>query len=157
MVAMASQIFGVTIVYSTICSGGYQRKHQSSASLAFCEGGEGNPPVTGEFPSQRPMTRNFEAETKWTTFRRRHFQTYFLQWNIWISLKISLEFVPKVPINNIPALVLIMAWRQPGDKPLSDPVMVSLPTHICVTRPQWVNILFPQVINCSYEYSGTPL
>ena len=32
-----------------------------------------------------------------------------------------------------------MAWRQPGDKPLSEPMMVNLLTHICVTRPQWVN------------------
>ena len=31
-----------------------------------------------------------------------------------------------------------MAWRQPGDKPLPEPMMVSLLTHICVTRPQWV-------------------
>ena len=50
-----------------------------------------------------------------------------------------LKFVPKGPINNIPALVQIMAWRRPGDKPLSEPMMVRLPTHICVTRPQWVN------------------
>ena len=34
---------------------------------------------------------------------------------------ISLKFVPKGPINNIPALVQIMAWRRPGDKPLSEP------------------------------------
>ena len=33
-----------------------------------------------------------------------------------------------------------MAWRWPGDKPLSEPMMVNLLTHICVTRPQWVNI-----------------
>ena len=32
-----------------------------------------------------------------------------------------------------------MAWRLPGDKPLSEPMMISLLTHICVTRPQWVN------------------
>ena len=32
-----------------------------------------------------------------------------------------------------------MAWRRPGDKPLSEPMMVNLPTHICVSRPQWVN------------------
>ena len=51
-----------------------------------------------------------------------------------------MKFVPKGPINNIPALVQIMAWRRPGDKPLSEPIMVSLPTHICVTRHQWVNI-----------------
>ena len=31
-----------------------------------------------------------------------------------------------------------MAWRRPGDKPLSEPMMVSLPMHICVTQPQWV-------------------
>ena len=35
MSAMASQITGVVIVYSTPCSGAHQRKHQSSASLAF--------------------------------------------------------------------------------------------------------------------------
>ena len=58
--------------------------------------------------------------------------------NAWISLKISLKFIPKVQINNIPALVQIMAWRRSGDKPLSEPMMVGLPTHICVTRPQWV-------------------
>ena len=32
-----------------------------------------------------------------------------------------------------------MAWRRPSDKPLSELMMVSLPTHKCVTRPQWVN------------------
>ena len=38
MSAMASQITGVTIVYTTVCSGTDQRKHQSSASLAFVSG-----------------------------------------------------------------------------------------------------------------------
>ena len=32
-----------------------------------------------------------------------------------------------------------MAWRRPGDKPLSEPMMVRSPTHICVTGPHWVN------------------
>ena len=62
--------------------------------------------------------------------------------NVWISIEISLKFVRKVSINNIPALVQIMAWRRPGDKPLSRPMMVRLPTHICVTRPQWVNSVY---------------
>ena len=35
-----------------------------------------------------------------------------------------------------------MIWRRPGDKPLFEPMMVSLLTHICVTRPQWVNVLW---------------
>ena len=67
------------------------------------------------------------------------FKRIFFNENVWISIKISLKFVPKGPINNIPALVQIMAWRQPGDKALSEPMMVRLPTHICVTRPQGVN------------------
>ena len=55
-------------------------------------------------------------------------------------LNISLEFVPRGPTSNIPALVQIMAWRRPGDKPLFEPMTVSVLTHICVTRPQWVLI-----------------
>ena len=67
------------------------------------------------------------------------FKYIFISENIWISFKILLKLVPKVRINNIPALVQIMAWCQPGDKPLSEPMMISLLTHICVTRPRWVN------------------
>ena len=76
---------------------------------------------------------------------RRHFaddifKCIFLNENERISLRISLKFVPKGPMNNNPALVQIMAWRRPGDKPLSESMLVRLPTHICVTRPQWVNL-----------------
>ena len=75
---------------------------------------------------------------------RRHFADEIFKWiflneNVWISIKISLKFVPRGPISNITALVQIMAWRRPGDKPLSEPMMVRLLTHICVTRPQWFN------------------
>ena len=58
--------------------------------------------------------------------------------NLWLSIKISLKFVPEGSINNNPTLFQIMAWRQAGDKPLSETMMVILLTHICVTRPQWV-------------------
>ena len=64
------------------------------------------------------------------------FKRIFVNENISIPIKISLKFVPKGSINNIPSLVQIMAWRRPGIKPLSEPMMVNLPTHICVTRPQ---------------------
>ena len=56
------------------------------------------------------------------------FQYSFLNENVWISIKISLKFVPKGPINNIPALVQIMAWHLSGAKPLSEPMMASLPS-----------------------------
>ena len=68
------------------------------------------------------------------------FKCIFLKENVWIPTKILLKFVPKGPINNILALVQIMAWHRPGDKPLSEPMMVCLLMHICITRPQWVNI-----------------
>ena len=83
------------------------------------------------FNTLRPRQngRRFAADT---------FKRIFLNENVLIPVKISLKFVPKGPINNTPALVRIMAWRRPGDKLLSEPMMVSLPTHMCVTRPQWV-------------------
>ena len=77
------------------------------------------------------------------------FKRIFLNGNVRISIKISLKFVPNVQFDNIPALVQIMAWRRLGDKPLSGPMMVILLTHICVTRPQWVNdirMLYPPFI-----------
>ena len=69
------------------------------------------------------------------------FTCIFFNENASISIEISLKFVPKCLINNIPALVQIMAWCQPGNKPLSEPVMVNLLTHICVTQCLWVNWL----------------
>ena len=42
----------------------------------------------------------------------------YIFWNeiVWISIKISLKFVPECPVKNIPALVQIMAWHWPGNK-----------------------------------------
>ena len=68
------------------------------------------------------------------------FKCIFLNEIVWIPIKISLKFVPKCPINNIPALVQIMAWRRPGDKPLSEAMMIKLMMHIRVTWPEWVNV-----------------
>ena len=77
------------------------------------------------------------------------FKCVFLNENVRFPIEISLKFVPKGSINNNPALFQIMAWRRPGDKPLSDPMMVNSLTHICVTRPQWVKICMPDTINMS--------
>ena len=80
------------------------------------------------------------------------FKPIFLNENIIISIEVSLKFVPKGPINNIPALVQIMAWRRQGDKPLSEPIMVWLPTHICLTRTQCVNGLVTNICQGIYNY-----
>ena len=62
-------------------------------------------------------------------------------------MKILLEFILKCPINNIPAFVQILAWRRLGDKPLSEPMMIILLTHIYVTGPQWVKAKLNYVAN----------
>ena len=97
-------------------------------------------------------TRTIQATlTRWGRGKSRHFaddifKCIFLNENIWIPIKISLGLVPQGPINNSPAMVQIMAWQRPGDKPLSEPMMVSLPTHIGVARPQWVKHLYFSVL-----------
>ena len=75
------------------------------------------------------------------------FKCVFLSENVWILITISLKFVPRGPINNIPSLVQVMAWRRLGDNPLSETMMVKSSTHICVTRPQWVNNCLPILWN----------
>ena len=98
------------------------------------------------------LTLNSSVNTLRPSQYGRHFpddilKCSFLNEDVWISLTISLKCVRKVRINNIPSLVQIMAWRRPGDKPLSEPMMISLLTHICVTRPQWVNSSFRRTSN----------
>ena len=63
----------------------------------------------------------------------------FLKESAWISIKVLLEFAPLRPVCNILELLQIMDWRRSVAKPLSDPIMVRSPIHICVTRPQWDN------------------
>ena len=66
------------------------------------------------------------------------FQTTFS--NVFFLMKMyefwlkSLKFVPRDQIDNIRALVQIMNWCRLGDKPLSEPMVVSLMAHICVTH-----------------------
>ena len=52
--SMTSQITGISCVYSTVCCGADQIKHQSSASLAFCEGIRRGPV---NYPHKRTVTR----------------------------------------------------------------------------------------------------
>ena len=97
------------------------------------------------FAKWQPFCSSLHMLTHWgldkmtTTLANDVFKCIYLNENAWILIEISLKFVPKGVFNNIPALVQIMAWRRPGDKPLSEPMMLRLPTHICITQPQWVN------------------
>ena len=75
--------------------------------------------------------QHIDAEIKLTTFPRRHCQMHFLELHEF-RLELQRSFFPEGPINSIPALFQIIAWRRPGENPL-------LLMHICVTQPQWVN------------------
>ena len=63
-------------------------------------------------------------------FANNFFKSIFLNENIWISINIQMKFLPKGQINNIPVLVQKIAWHWPGDKPLSEPMMISFLMHI---------------------------
>ena len=76
---------------------------------------------------------------------RRRYHTYYD-----FSVMISLKLFPKGPISNISSLVQIMAWCCPGDKPLSEPTMVSLPTHICINQPQWIKLMICCLVALSH-------
>ena len=76
------------------------------------------------------LLHSINANTLRPTQNGRHFADDMFKWiflneNVWIPIEISLKFVPKGPINNIPALIQKMAWRQTGDKPLSEPMMTQ--------------------------------
>ena len=93
---------------------------------------------------------------------RRHFADDIFKWiflneNVQISIRTSLKFVPRGPINNIPALVQIMAWRRPGDKPLSEPMIIGLLRLLCVTRPQWFDVLLYTLLGHNVMHLIIPL
>ena len=94
------------------------------------------------------------------------FNCIFFNENIWILIQISLKFVPKGQFDNNPALVQIMAGRRLGDKPLSEPMMISLLTHKCVTRPERVNPVIRgtqnnlgvvSILRCRFTSIGIPM
>ena len=86
-----------------------------------------------------PHVWNFSThlgrDKNWRHFAYDIYKCIFLNRHVRIFLKNLLQMIK---IYNIPALVQIMAWCRPDNKPLSGQMMISLLTHICVTRPQWV-------------------
>ena len=125
-----------------------QRKHQSSALYALMD-----PPVTRLVCCHTIL--QFKSLTEKFDFKWRHiwsnslkhwgrakmadiFQTTFLKARYWMKMyKFRLRFLGRLFLG-VPALVQMITWRRAGDEPLTEPMMICLLTHICVTRPQWV-------------------
>ena len=78
-------ITSVSIIYSTFCSGAYQRKHQSVTGLCV-----GNSPVTGEFPSQRAS----DAENVSIWWRHHG------SWVSWSSVMTRIPFLTRISIRS---------------------------------------------------------
>ena len=100
MGAMASQVTSLTVVYSTVYSDADQRKHQSSASLAFV-GGIHRSPVNS--PHKWPVTRKMfpfddaiinQLKTDWNGrhFPRTFWNVYF-KWIVLYLIKLWMKFV----------------------------------------------------------------
>ena len=136
MGAVTSQITSLTIVYSTVYSGADQRKHQSSASLAFVWGIHKGPVTRKIFPFDdvimlwgKPTGHRgpvmwclrfsllLEWASCWTNDRVRakqigryfcslHLQLQKLEGNICILIQISPSFVPCGPVRIVSALEL---------------------------------------------------
>ena len=68
------------------------------------------------------MSMHLFVEKNGRYFADGIFKRIFFSENVNISIRISLKFVPKGPIDSRAALVQVMAWRQTGDKPLSEPM-----------------------------------
>ena len=85
------------------------------------------------------LTNTVRPRQNGLRFEDNIFKGIFLDENVCCLINIPLNFILKGHINNISTLVQIMAWCWPGNQPLSKPMMYNLMTHICITRPQWVN------------------
>ena len=87
--------------------------------------------------TKRRWVNTFRPRQNGCLFTDDIFKCILLNENVWIPFTISLKFVSIGPINNIPALVQIKTWHRQGNKPLSEPMMLSLLMHIYVTCTPW--------------------
>ena len=83
------------------------------------------------------------AEQKGHHFADDNFKRIFVNEMFFISMWISMKLVSKGPIHDIPALVQIMAWRRPGDKPLSEPMLAQFTNAYMRHKGGWISSLGP--------------
>ena len=104
----------------------------------FIRPGKGLLLILGAWLYYRKWLTHWGRDNMPAIFEDYIFKCIFLNENPRISIHISLKFVPKGPINNNPSLVQIIAWRRAGDKLLSEPMMSTSLTNICIIRPHWL-------------------
>ena len=67
---------------------------------------------------------------------------FFINEKYHIFIQISLRFIPKGPINNMPSMVQIMPWRHSDDNQLSDDSVVYWYIYIWNTQPWRIHTLW---------------
>ena len=95
--------------------------------------------------NKTPCTLQIEAETKWPSSSRR---TIFRNVSSWARIcefraRFHWSVFLRVELTIFRYWFSQWNWRLPGQKPLSEPIMVSLMTHLRVTGPQLVKTLCP--------------
>ena len=84
--------------------------------------------------------------TAWPPFRQRHIGCIFLNESVWISIEVSLKFVPNGPVNNIPASDkwwLDANLFEPITTPITDTYMRESASmrYLISPREVWINFL----------------
>ena len=77
-----------------------------------------------DLPNIHDIVNPLRPRQNWRHFPDDIFKRILLNENVLFPVKFLLKFVAKGSINTIPVLGEIMAWRRPGDKQLSEPMMV---------------------------------
>ena len=103
----------VVSIWSSTLEGWHKRLHKKGLGISAKKWEAGVASVHDNTLRPRQNGRHFPDDI---------FEWIFLNENVWFSINISLKFVP---INNISTLVKVMAWRRPGDKPLSEPTILD--------------------------------
>ena len=160
MGGMASQITSLTIVYSTVYSGADQRKHQSSASLAFVRGIH-RWPVNS--PHKWPVTRKMAPIDDVIMYNNINpiishsyihadslnsywlYDTYIGQWSVasLVNIKVRIRLKAKVYTNThemmcgLPWITILVMprWRHQMET-----LKLRVTVHLCgeFTGDRWI-------------------
>ena len=78
-----------------------------------------------------------------------HFKKTFHERGMCFFIWMSLGYLPKGPIDNMPALMRVMAWHRTGDRLLPEPMFTQ---HTCITRPQDGGV--PNMVDLQRHFNG---
>ena len=114
---------------SEACAGGTQIRVRACVQPQYggndCTPGDGEETrACNEDPCPGKGFNTLRPKQNGRHFADDVFKDISMNENFWILTTISLKYVPWGLVDNMTALVQIMAWRRPGVKPLFEPMML---------------------------------